>query len=291
MKLSDINFRDPFVLPVPEENAYYMFGTLGSTCWDKRPEAVECYRSTDLVDWTGPIAAFAPDANFWSQQEYWAPEVHAYHGAYYMFITLHSPSRRRGTQIMRASQPAGPYTPISDGPVTPAEWECLDGTLWVDDGIPYIVFCHEWVQIQIGTICALQLSNDLSQPIGDPVTLFKASDAPWVDALDTDKHASDYVTDGPFLFSLPGGKLAMLWSSFQGGQYAQGIACSADGILGPWIQQATPLANDDAGHGMIFQSYDGQWYLSLHQPNSTPLERPEFRKLTPSSESLQVLRN
>lgn len=289
MKLTDINYRDPFVLPVPEEKAYYLFGTLGTTCWDKRPDAVKCYRSTDLLNWSEPIAAFAPDSSFWSQQEYWAPEVHAYQGAYYMFITLHSPTRRRGTQIMRASHPSGPFMPISDGPVTPADWECLDGTLWVNNGKPYIVFCHEWIQIHDGTVCALPLSDDLSQAVGEPVTLFAASDAPWVNPLDNVTHSQDYVTDGPFLFTLPGGKLAMLWSSFQAGRYAQGIATSSAGILGPWVQQSTPLASDDAGHGMVFQSFEGRWYLSLHQPNSTPNERPEFRKLLPDADSLRIV--
>ncbi len=289
MKLSDINYRDPFVLPVPEENAYYLFGTLGSTCWDKRPEAVCCYRSTDLHSWSEPIAAFTPDASFWSQQEYWAPEVHAYQGAYYMFITLHSPTMRRGTQILRSSHPAGPYEPISDGPVTPADWECLDGTLWVENGQPYMVFCHEWVQVTDGEICAIPLSDDLSRATGDPVTLFKASDAPWVNSLQMGTHGDVYVTDGPFLFTLPGGLLGMLWSSFQAGRYAQGIATSATGVLGPWVQQPAALANDDAGHGMVFQAYDGQWYLALHKPNQTPDERPVFRRLLPSATSLQVV--
>ncbi len=284
MKLTDINYRDPFVLPVASEKAYYLFGTDGSTCWDKRPQSVNCYRSTDLENWSEPIHAFSPDENFWSQEQYWAPEVHAYRDAYYMFITLHSANRRRGTQILRADNVGGPYLPISDGPVTPADWECLDGTLWVDNGKPYIVFCHEWVQIDNGTICAMPLSDDLSHAVGDAVVLFAASDAPWVDAWD----GQHYVTDGPFLFELPDGKLGMLWSSFQGGQYAQGVAISETGILGPWMQQQHTLANDDAGHGMVFHSFEGQWYLSLHKPNNTPHERPVFRRLNVTNDGLEV---
>jgi hypothetical protein len=26
----------------------------------------------------------------------------------------------------------------------------LDGTLWVEDGVPYMIFCHEWIQITDG---------------------------------------------------------------------------------------------------------------------------------------------
>jgi hypothetical protein len=38
----------------------------------------------------------------------------------------------------------------------------LDGTLWVEDELPYMVFCHEWVQIKDGTVESVRLKDDLS---------------------------------------------------------------------------------------------------------------------------------
>ena len=42
-----------------------------------------------------------------------------------------------------------------------------------------MVFCHEWLQVQDGQICAIRMEEDLSDSIGEPVILFRASEAPW----------------------------------------------------------------------------------------------------------------
>jgi hypothetical protein len=70
-----------------------------------------------------------------------------------------------------ADTPEGPFTAIENKPHTPEEWSSLDGTLWVEDGIPYMVFCHEWTQVVNGTMELVQLEDDLSAPIGHPITL------------------------------------------------------------------------------------------------------------------------
>ncbi|UKI17739.1 MAG: hypothetical protein L6V80_06255 [Bacteroidales bacterium] len=38
----------------------------------------------------------------------------------------------------------------------------LDGTLWVEDGKPYMVYCHEWVQVMDGEMKVVELTRDLS---------------------------------------------------------------------------------------------------------------------------------
>ena len=78
-----------------------------------------------------------------------------------MFVSFKNETECRGTQILKANSPFGPFELHSDGPVTPRDWECLDGTLWVEDGTPYMIFCHEWAQIVDGEMCALtpQLSS------------------------------------------------------------------------------------------------------------------------------------
>ena len=130
-----------------------------------------------------------------------------------MFASFHSPNRRRGTQILRAEKPTGPFVPISDGPVTPADWECLDGTFFQSkDGDPYLVFCHEWLQVHDGEVCAMKLTPDLKAAAGEPRVLFRASQAPWVvPSVDKDGN-KNYVTDGPWLHRCPDGRLMMLWS-------------------------------------------------------------------------------
>ena len=67
---------------------------------------------------------------------------------------------------------------FSDRPVTPAEWECLDGTLYEEDGRLYLVFCREWMQTGDGEMYAMPLDESLNRA-GDPILLFTASNAPW----------------------------------------------------------------------------------------------------------------
>jgi len=279
-KLSDINIRDPFVLPVPSDGMYYLYGTMGAYTWSEMALGFDCYISTDLENWDGPFPVFRPSADFWADRNFWAPEVHAYQGRYYMFASFKVQGFCRGTQILMSDSPSGPFRPLSDKPVTPTDWECLDGTLFVTpEGEPWIVFCHEWVQVGDGEVCAVPLSKDLSSAIGEPIILFHASEAPWAKEIDS-KSRKGYVTDGPWLHYLFNGELLMLWSSFSEGGYTIGIARSTSGqLVGPWQQATEPLYSGDGGHCMTFCDFDGRTWLSLHRPNSTPNERPIFIKL------------
>lgn len=286
---SDIPIRDPFVVPVAAERRYYLFGTSVPEAWAAPATGLDYYTSSDLRHWEGPFPAFRPPAGFWSDRNYWAPEVHAYRGRYYLFASFKAEGVCRGTQVLAADGPGGPFVPISDGPVTPRDWESLDGTLYVDaDGQPWIVFCHEWVQVGDGEICALRLSDDLTAAIEPPHLLFRASEAPWVREINS-KGRRGYVTDGPWLHRLASGDLLMLWSSFSAGGYTVGVARSASGdILGPWQQLPEPLYADDGGHCMVFRDFDGQLWLSLHRPNGSPNERPLFLPLREGETSLQL---
>lgn len=303
MKLSEIQIRDPYILPVQSCAAYFLFGTTDKDCWGAPGVGFDCYRSTDLENWEGPIQAFRPKPDFWAEKNFWAPEVHAYRGLYYMFASFKSADRLRGTQVLVADNPQGSYEPWSDGLVTPAEMQTLDGTLYIDgEGQPWMVFCHEWVQILDGSIVAIRLTDDLKQTTGEPVTLFNASAAPWCKPFQVDDPArlinpdpnsiekDLYVTDGPFLHRTPNGTLLMLWSSFGDKGYAMGLARSASGeILGPWTQDPQPLWAEDGGHGMFFRSFAGDLYVTLHQPNKTPEERAAFYRLAEQNDTIALV--
>lgn len=278
MTKEDIQMRDPFVFKQESEGFYYLYGSTDPDIWKGKAIGFDVYRSQDLTNWEGPFPAFRPEPDFWSDTNFWAPEVHAYQDKYYMLATFKAEGVCRGTQILVANHPLGPFHPHSVGPVTPHDWECLDGTLWVDsDNTPWMVFCHEWVQVMNGTICAIQLTPELDQTVGEPILLFSAQDASWVEPV---KNGAAYVTDGPNVYLCNNGTLLLLWSSFRQGRYAQGIASSASGnILGPWVQETAPIFENDGGHGMIFRTFEGEIMLALHTPNETPNERPVFIEL------------
>ena len=266
-KLAEIRMRDPFVVPCRAEGRYYLFGSV----WHGVAPGFHYYIGTDLENWDGPYPAFLPPADFWGPDFFWAPECHEYRGRYYLFGTCGvRATDSRGTQVFRSTtaSPAGPYEPLSEGPVTPREWKALDGTLWIEDAQPWFVFCHEWVQAGDGTICAMRLSDDLAHAVGEPVELMRASTAPWATEY-VDPKLRGWVTDGPFLYRTAAGQLRMLWSSMHDRIYTMGAMISDSGsVLGPWRHEPTPIYTHDGGHGMWFRDFAGQAYYILHTPNA-----------------------
>ncbi len=289
----DIQIRDPFVLPVPEESRYYLYGTTDRNPWNAPGEGFDAYVAADLDEWEGPIPVFRRDERFWGTHDFWAPEVHRYRGRYYMFATFIAEGRKRGTQILSSDVPLGPFVPVTDGPATPPEWHCLDGTLHVDrEGTPWIVFCHEWVEVHDGEIWALPLSDDLRSPSGDRRLLFCASEAAWTKPLprrDGSGLVDARVTDGPFLYRAGDGSLFLLWSSIGEDGYVMGYARSASGELaGPWLQSKRPLISGDGGHGMLFRGLHGGLYGAYHAPNNTPRERFRYVEIAVAADRLEL---
>lgn len=268
MKLSEIHLRDPFIYA--ESSKYFLYGSRGKEAWGKCT-GLDVYVSSNLEEWEGPYEVFHRPEGFWADRNFWAPEVYRYNGHYYMFVSFKSETQCRGTQILRASSPMGSFKEYSDGPVTPHDWECLDGTLYIDrEGHPYMVFCHEWTQVSNGEICAIRLTEDLKKSQGSPIVLFKGSEPSW-----TLKDKKNYVTDGPFLFRTKEGNLLMLWSGMGERGYVQAVSYSDSGeITGNWIHCEKNLFENDGGHGMLFRKENGDLYFVFHSPNKSPYERP-----------------
>jgi len=289
MLASEIQIRDPFI--VAHDSLYYMFGSTDKDIWKAPGVGFDVYKSADLITWENPTPAFRPPEGFWGSHNFWAPEVHKYGDSFYMFATFAGADCLRGTAILKADHPGSSFAPWSDGAVTPRDWACLDGTLFVDDAAsPWIVFCHEWTQIDNGTICATRLSDDLKCCISEPVVLFPSNSASWsVKTFSPSNKIEGYVTDGPFLYRLQSGKLLLLWSCIGQSGYCSGYAISQSGkITGPWEQCPEPLFEKDGGHGMLFKAHDGRLLLTLHSPNKTPNERAVFIELEETKTGLRV---
>ena len=291
LRLSEIQLRDPFVFV--ENGIYYLTGSTDPDIWQADGIGFDIYQGIApgvFTEFVGPFKAFRPQAGFWSRKNFWAPELHRFGDGYYLFATFLPEQGHRGTAILRADSPLGPFTPWSDGPVTPADWECLDGTLHLDEtGDPWMVFCHEWMQVGDGQVCAMRLSADLKTAAGKPKLLFTASQAPWSAPLAGHAPGS-YVTDGPFLYRWTDDRLSIVWSSFgPQGNYCIGEAVSETGDLaGPWTQRDRPLYEADGGHGMLFSAPDDTCYLAIHTPNQTPHERAIFVEIVETADGLAV---
>ncbi len=296
--LAELRIRDPFILPDPDTQTYYLCTSLRPS-EDSPRHGVGVYTSKDLATWEGPTTVFETPPDFWAQGPIWAPEMHAYRGRYYLFLTFSTdellgeakadwpPLVKRGTQVLVSDSPLGPFRPFSNRSHTSEEQMALDGTLWVEEGVPYMVYCHEWVQVGDGAIDCVRLRDDLSGTVGDAFTLFRGSDAPR-----TRPGQDRYVTDGPFLYRGRTGQLFMLWSTFGWRGYTTLVAISESGtIFGPWRQLPRPLFAEDGGHAMIFYTFDGVPMVALHHPNRSPHERMLLFELEDEGDGLALVPN
>ena len=266
--------RDPCI--VVKDGVYYAY----RTGWG-------CLKNTS-GNLEGPWEALGIVAQITSGDDagdHWAPEVHEYKGSYYMFTTYRSSvTGHRGCTILKADTPEGPFVQISNGHVTPADWDSIDGTLYVDpEGQPWMVFVHEWTSMpdQIGNFSAAKLSEDLTHFISEPIELFRADEPYW---------ATFGVTDGCWLYTTQSGDLLMLWSNNDEFGYCVGVARSSNGRLdGEWVQEDRLYSKYmngtyDGGHAMIFTDTEGQMYLSFHSPNSIVGDRSETAVFLPIRE-------
>ena len=255
---SDIGLSDPFIMADARSQQYYMTGT-GGGLW----------RSGDLDTWTylGFPLQFNEAAWMGASPQVWASEIHAIDGKYYNFSTLTNGNitidsdghPRRAVHIMSSTLPQGKYSLISGGDATyvPAEKTTLDASYFEDtDGKRYLIYCHEWIQNGNGTIEYIELKPDMKGTVGEGVVMTRAHDATW---------NTSPVTDGPYLFRTQTGRLGMIWTSWHGGRYVQGVAYSSTGLLaGPWKHEPLPITPDNYGHGMLFHTFDGQLLMSIH---------------------------
>ena len=267
---NDLRIRDPFILTDFKAKCYYMYGTIDLIPgrYDTAPTFSVC-KSYDLEHFEEPKVIFdARKCNFWADKDFWAPEVHRYRGKYYLFGSCRAEGKCRATHIFVSDTPDGEFRPLSERPITPSDWDCLDGTFFLENDTPYMVFCHEWTQIKDGEIHAVQLSEDLSHAVGEPFLLFRASDNPGVSELKAG--TGNYVTDGPFLYR-EDGKIKMIWSSFYKGRYLV-LGAESDSWRGEWKHSGSKF-DFDGGHAMIFTTLEGDRRISLHAPNKSNFER------------------
>ena len=263
-----ILLSDPCILADEATKTYYMTGT-GGLMWN----------SKDLDFWDGPFVVAHTDPSSWmgGRPQIWAAELHEYKGKYYYFATFTNDSvtignykgsaiPRRACHVLVSDRPGGPYLPVGDEAYLPATKCTLDGTFWVDtDGKPYMVYCWEWIQNWDGTIEKIELKPDISGSVGEGKILFRASDSPWSREVVEGKEGPNRVTDGPWLFRTGTGRLGMLWTSWIGDVYTQGVAYSESGTLdGPWTQESDPITPPNHGHGMLFKDFNGRWLMSVH---------------------------
>lgn len=166
----NLNISDPFVLY--HEGTYYLYATTDVN------EGFRAWRSDDLVNWEGIGWVFRKDADTWGQGNFWAPEVIAYRGRFYLVY-----SSRGKTQFgdgMRiclsvADDPAGPFRELH-APLLDLGHGNIDGHLFLDEDKPYLYYemvgavgnFSQQKGFLWGMVMGVELAEDLSGPIAEP---------------------------------------------------------------------------------------------------------------------------
>lgn len=277
LKRKDIRVRDPYILF--ENGLYYMYVT-------SSPTTLSYYYSHDLEDWQGGGVVFTIPEKFWAYRDVWAAEVHKYNDKFYLFVSLLGKNGLRGTQIAVSDLPIGPFVPLVDEAATPKTQSCIDGTLYVEDGKPYIVYSHDWPdnyvaekEGYVGEIWAAELSQDLTCMVGQPYRLFASDESPISKAYPhhitwKGEKTKRYGSDAPFVQKLSDGRLLLTWSPYLSDTYVVLKAVSKSGKLqGPWEHVEVPLYDKNGGHAMFFNKADGKLCMCIHDPECPPNER------------------
>lgn len=293
--LDSIRLSDPAILADEKTKTYYMTGT-GGLLW----------KSKDLASWSGPYVVTETDPDSWMgpRPMIWAAELHQYKDKYYYFATFTNRDvkidtvrgnviERRASHVLVSDQPEGPYVPMKDPTYLPEDAPTLDGTFWVENGTPYMIYCGEWLQNWNGTMSKIELKPDLSGTIGESDTLFRAFDAPWsLEVSQEGDTVPSKVTDGPWLFKTQTGRLGMIWTSWVHDVYTQGVAYSQSGTLdGPWLHEPEPITPPNFGHGMLFRTFDGKLLMSVHSHknvNGRYIRYPHLFEVDDSGDQLVI---
>ena len=277
LKREDIRIRDPFI--VFEDGVYYMYATTGATTYSY-------YHSRDLENFEEGGVAFEIPEDFWAYKDVWAGEVHKYKGKFYLFVSLLGKNGLRGTQICVSDSPRGKFVPLVPRAVTPLDQSCIDGTLYVHDGKPYIFYSHDWPDnyveeksAYVGELWAAELEEDLTAIKGEPWLVFGSDESLISKATPhhitwEGKKSMRYGSDAPFLQKLTDGSLLLTWSPYLQNNYVVLSVISKNGdIKGPWTHLPEPLFDQNGGHAMFFRDGEGRNIICLHAPEKNMLER------------------
>ena len=290
LKTENIRIRDPYI--VEKDGEYYMYSSTndgqGGDSFPKDKLQMIVYKSYDLENWSEPKAVFtyAPSKHSRLVTELWAPEVHLYEGRYYALMSFKNNTGKRGTYIAVSDKPDGEFTLLSETPQTPEECSCIDGTLYVEDGTPYIVYSLDWPHhfvesecAYVGEIWARELSPNLSRGVGEPFRLFSSNEAP---ISRKTPHVLEYMgntvtrygSDAPFLTRLSDGTLLFTWSPYLQDNYVVLGAVAEQGkIRSPYRHLDTPVFDGNGGHAMFFREADGSLKMCIHCPEREGDER------------------
>ena len=226
-------FADPFVLA--HDGAYFAYGT-GEPVGGR---IFEVLRSTDLAHWSRVGGALEPlGAELGS--DYWAPEVVAADGRFWMYYSVGFGDRRHHLRVAVADGPEGPFRDLGID-LTPGELFAIDPHPFRDaDGHWYLFYGRDVLDAErVGTHLAVAELSTMSTLAG-PGREVLAPTADWqIFARDREMYDGIYdwhTLEGPTVRRHDGGYVCI----YSGGSYlneSYHVAWAfAPHPFGPWTE-------------------------------------------------------
>ena len=268
-------FADPFVLRCGDR--YLEYGT-GSVVDGLVFEVLE---SPDLADWRRVGGALRP-VNAGLGSDYWAPEVAAAEGRYWMYYSVGHGDAEHHLRVAVADAPEGPF--VDQGiDLTPTERFAIDPHPFLDDdGRWYLFYARDVLDApRVGTQLAVDVLPTMTTLAGDPQVVVAPS-ADWQlyqRARPMYGGVYDWHTiEGPAVVRR-NGRYYCLYSagSWLDESYAVGWAV-ADAPLGPWTEPdaersrllaSVPGRVRGPGHNSIVTTKGGTDILVYHAWDAT----------------------
>lgn len=270
-KRENLRIRDPFIFV--RDNKYYLLGTTGTDPWIKGSDLI-LYESEDLENFREKCAMVKKEY-LEGYTNIWAPELHEYKGKYYLIFSVFKEENGRGSIIFVSDDLNGNFKPLTGEYVTPQNWGCLDATLFIFGGAPYLCFSNEWTTPITGdgdgSLFIARLSDDLKRIEDKPKKIVSGKYSGAAIQIDDGKNTFGYVAEGPYLYE-ENGKIVLLWSTYTKTGYSVFRNVSENGVYGDYTIEKK-IFEKDGGHCMRFTDLQGKPHLVLHQPNFAPMER------------------
>jgi xylan 1,4-beta-xylosidase len=224
--------------------------------------------STDLVNWELRGAVFQTPPP-WSAGSYWAPEISADGGRFFVYYTARKKDGPLCVAVADAARPEGPYT--DRGTLVCQEVGSIDAVAVRDEnGRRYLVWKEDGNSRKLPTpLWAQPLSDDGIRLVGEKTEILR-NEAAW----------EAHLVEGPYI--LRRGDWFYIFYSADACcgrrcNYKLGVARSRK-LLGPWERfPGNPiLAGNEQwkcpGHGTIVQDQAGRTFLLYHAYEASTFE-------------------
>jgi GH43 family beta-xylosidase len=264
------NIGDPYILK--SGSSYYMYCT-------SSPNGFKVWQSDNMIDWKEKGLALDKNlaGNGWGINSFWAPEVKAIGGKFYMTYSARIANDRMKVRIAVSDSPLGPFINWSEPFLLNDEFSYIDADLFLDGDKVFMFYSKDCSYNIIdgkhtSQIYVAQMSNDLKSYVNLPVLATTP-------VQDWESPNSDWRwNEGPFVLKNESTYYLMFSANvYNGADYSVGYA-TASNPIGPWTKYAgnpvlkklLAIGVSGPGHNSVTTSLDDKEFFIVYHTHTFP---------------------